>query len=96
MFLRPDTLKGDKKKIYVAFKVLKYVMDVDVTSYMVRSNYRTFLFNNESNILSFHFRSSGPLMTNFSTQEKSLRTSMEPSTAFLSTAVSGKTLKSNF
>ena len=45
MFLRPDTLKGDKKKIYVAFKVLKYVMDVDVTSYMVRSNYLIFHFN---------------------------------------------------
>ena len=43
MFLSPDTLKGDKKKIYVAFKVLKYVMGVDVTSYMVRNNYQTVL-----------------------------------------------------
>ena len=89
-------MKGDKKKIYVAFKVLKYVMDVDVTSYMVRSNYQTFLFNNESNILSFYFRSSGPLKKNFATQKKSLRTSMEPSTAFLNTSVSGMTLNSNF
>ena len=94
MFLRPDTLKGDKKKIYVAFKVLKYVMDVDVTSYMVRKNY--FHFSNDSNASSFHFRSSGPLMRNLFSQEKSSRTSMEPSTAFLSTPVSGMTLKSNF
>ena len=89
-------MKGDKKKVYVAFKVLKYVMGVDVTSYMVRSNYQTFQFYDESNILSFQFRSSGPLMTNFSTQEKSSRISMEPSTAFLSTSVSGMTLNSNF
>ena len=89
-------MKGDKKKVYVAFKVLKYVMGVDVTSYMVRSNYQTFLCNNESNILSFNFRSSGPLKKNFATQEKSSRISMEPSTVFLSTAVSGMTLKSNF
>ena len=46
-------MKGDKKKVYVAFKVLKYVMDVDVTSYMVRSNYLIFHFDNESRILSF-------------------------------------------
>ena len=35
MFLRPDTLKGEKLKIYVILKFLKFVSGADVTSFKV-------------------------------------------------------------
>ena len=35
MFLRPETLKGEKLKIYVILKFLKFVSGADVTSFKV-------------------------------------------------------------
>ena len=35
MFLRPDTLEGEKLKIYVILKFLKFVSGADVTSFKV-------------------------------------------------------------
>ena len=37
LFLRPATLEGDKKKVYVTLKFLKYVMAIDITSYLVKN-----------------------------------------------------------
>ena len=35
MFLRPGTLEGEKLKIYVILKFLKFVFGADVTSFKV-------------------------------------------------------------
>ena len=37
LFLRPATLEGDKKKVYITLKFLKYVMNIDITSYLVKN-----------------------------------------------------------
>ena len=37
LFLTPETLEGDKKKVYVTLKFLKYVMAIDITSYLVKN-----------------------------------------------------------
>jgi len=84
LFLTPETLEGDKKKVYITLKFLKYVMAIDITSYLVKNQ----IFYNLSKV---DFRSNGPLRKNLLPLEKLLRTFMDPSCAFLNINVSGKT-----
>ena len=63
MFLRPDTLKGEKLKIYVILKFLKFVSGADVTSFKVTIRIPMVSAHLHNNV---NPRSSGRWMTSFS------------------------------
>ena len=60
LFYRPQTLEGEKRDLYVLLKFYKFLVDADITSFLV-----TFIIISSFSII-LMFRSSGQWMTNFS------------------------------